>query len=166
MAQRKAVGQAEQVIVRNIDELKKTIPKGKLLIHLTKEQWAGLNKGMKSSKVLPKRGMVFRYRPMPDDIGGFGSVECVPQVCELCSVRLGRNPDGSIGMQCRCRPDPSPECREHPNLPPGTSACDFVLRQQSSGRWQFTCVNVNCSGNCRMVIVNQGASSLITCACQ
>ena len=114
MAQRKPVSEAEQVIIRNIDELKKTIPKGKLLIHLTKEQWADLNKGMKSSKVPPERGIVFRYAPLPDGSGGLGSPECVAQVCELCSVRLGRGPDGSVGMQCRCRPDPSPECREHP----------------------------------------------------
>jgi hypothetical protein len=166
VAQRKPVSQAEPVIIRNIDELTKTIPKGKLLIHLTQQQWANLTKGMKSSKVPPKRGIVFRYTPFPDGSGGLGSPECVAQVCELCSVRLGRGPDGSIGMQCRCRPDPSPECREH-HVPSGgqTGTCSLALRQQL-GRWQLTCQSVNCSGNCRMVAIRQPTNILISCACQ
>lgn len=166
MAQGKALNPDEQVIVRNIDELQKSIPKqGKLLIHLTKAQWAGLTKGIRFGKTLPKHGVVFRCTPLPDDNGVIGSLECIPGICEICSSRLGRNPDGGIGIQCRCQRDPL--CPPDPPTghPPAAGGCQLVFRLQG-GSWRMTCDRVNCSRACRIVGVRQQNVNLIICACQ
>src|SRR6185436_9257179 len=119
----------ERVVVRNLDELEKGIPReGKLMIHLTREQWTNLTKGLPAMRAEPKVGIVFRFTPLPD--GAIGQPECMPDICENCSIRWGRGLDGTIGIQCRCRLDPA--CIDLPGQPPPPPSprCRFVIDRQ------------------------------------
>lgn len=161
---KKTLTAEEPVVVRNIDELAKGIPKtGKVLIHFTKTQWKHVTEGLKRGRTLPKRGVVFAYTPLPDDTGGIGYPECIPGPCELCSIRPRLFPDGTIGMQCLCRRDPN--CEPPPPPPGPVGSCRFVFRRQGL-YWRLVCESVNCTGNCRIAIVPRSPGWLITCACQ
>src|SRR5262245_33815041 len=96
------------VAVRNIDELAGGIPRAdKLLVHFANAQWAGLTRGLKRSRRMPKRGVVFAYTPLPDGSGGIGAGDCISGPCEICLSRPGRGPDDPFALECHCRRDPA-----------------------------------------------------------
>lgn len=166
---RRTGASASVPVVRNVAELLRTkkLPRGPVLIHFTKEQWAGAIRGIPSGKAVPKRGVRFEYIPNPDDTGGFGRFDCVPGECEICLIRHRLGPDGSFTVQCMCRRDP--RCPQGPSGPIVVGRCEFRLVQ--TGRlFQFRCVSVNCTGRCRVRLVRTGsgvgARWLIVCACE
>jgi hypothetical protein len=152
------------VVVRNIDELEKSLPKrgSKLLIHLTRAQWSGMSKGIKFRAAPLKDAIAFRYTPLADGTGGIGDVQCMPGECENCSVRWGRNPDGSVGLQCKCARDP--RC-----IHLGGAACSLTLRRAGL-RWELICSGSGCAGTCRLVASRQRVGDRFTyvlaCKCQ
>jgi hypothetical protein len=93
------------LVVRNIDELEKGLPKAgtKLLMHLTKAQWAAMSQGIDFTDAPLKQGIAFRFIPLTDGSGGIGEVQCMPGECEECSVRATGSPDGTIVATCRCK---------------------------------------------------------------
>jgi hypothetical protein len=151
------------VVVRNIDELVKGLPKAdKLLIHFTETQWAEITKDLKIGQELPKRGVIFAYTPLPDGTGGIGMGDCISGPCEICMSRFERIPDGFFGVECRCRRDPN--CP--PSIPTPSGSCRLVFKRQGFN-WRMGCESIDCqAGNCQIKIVRDGVRSVIGCACQ
>jgi hypothetical protein len=155
-----------KIIVRNIDELVKGVPKAdKLFIHFTKTQWTDITKGIKRGRKLPKRGVIFAFTPLPDGQGGIGSGECISDPCQICMSRVSKRiPDDFFRLECRCRPAPDePGC---PPIPKSEGNCRLVFRRQGL-IWRMVCENINCTaGNCQINIVQDGLRWVIGCACQ
>lgn len=163
MAKRSSV-RKPKIVVRNIDELAKRVPKAeRLLIHFTKAQWAGITKGIKRGKTLPKRGVIFAYTPLPDNTGGIGGGDCIPGHCEICSIRIRPTREGFVGMDCRCRRDP--RCPPE-DLPEPSGNCRLVFRRQGLN-WRLACESIDCrAGRCQLNIVRRGPRWLLSCACR
>lgn len=156
-------GTQPMVVVRNIDELVKGVPKAdKLLIHFTKAQWTDITEGLKRGRRLPKRGVIFAYTPLPDGDGGIGGGDCISGPCEICMSRPGRTPDDFFGLECRCRRDPN--CP--PDIPAPSGNCRLVFRRQGLN-WRMVCESIDCTaGSCQINIVRDGLRWVIGCACQ
>ena len=147
--------------IQNITDIGSTLDAGTLL-HFTAKQWEQMTADIPIGKGVPKFGVALEYYPIP---GGDVVAQpiCVQNPCEICRVRpTSFGPDGFIGFECLCKPDPN--CPQDPPPPPPSPLCRIGI-QQVRGMFRLACISQGCARTCRLSAVRDGNRYVIVCRC-
>ena len=149
----------------NISEVDKTNLNFKML-HFTKAQWQKATAEITFSddaSMAPKHGLVLRAIPDPN-----GDVTISP-ICHeqspgtTCIVKSKLNPDGSLSMQCQCKPSG----RSTPSPPGGgpVTLPDCFVRYVKG---KLSCGELACKNKCTLkgIHIPLSSVSILYCACQ